>query len=174
MKKFTVALALVLAMLSAFVLGSCAEPDVKTKVNIKIVVGGLQLDSKEITVKTSADNKEGPTVLDAVKVIMDSTDAKIELDAKGTALARYGAYYETKYKDVTYFWNCAVNDKDASGADHIKEGDSIVYTFMMLVPDGTDDKGNPKVKTEEYDLNNDVFVNELAGGESTEAPSTGE
>ena len=88
MKKFTVALALVLAMLSAFVLGSCAEPDIKTKVNIKIVVGGNQLASKEITVKTSADNKEGPTVIDAVKVIMDSTDAKIELDAKGTALAR--------------------------------------------------------------------------------------
>ncbi len=66
MKKFTVALALVLAMLSAFVLGSCAEPDVKTKVNIKIVVGGLQLDSKEITVKTSAGNKEGPSVLATV------------------------------------------------------------------------------------------------------------
>ena len=81
MKKFTVALALVLAMLSALVLGSCAEPDIKTKVNIKIVVGGNQLASKEITVKTSADNKEGPTVIDAVKVIMDSTDAKIELDA---------------------------------------------------------------------------------------------
>lgn len=173
MKKFTVALALVLAMLSAFVLGSCAEPDVKTKVNVKVVVGGVELYSDDVTVKTSADNTEGPTVIDAIKVIMDSTDAKIELDSKGTALARYGAYYETKYKDVTYFWNCIVNEKDASGTDHIKEGDSIVYTFMMMVPDGTDAQGNPKVKTEEYDILNDVFVNELAGNE-TETPSTNE
>ena len=173
MKKFTVALALVLAMLSAFVLGSCAEPDVKTKVNVKIIVGGVQLYGEDVTVKTSADNTAGPTVIDAIKVIMDTSNAVIELDSKGTALAKFGAYYETKYKDVTYFWNCVLNEKDASGSDSIKEGDQIVYTFMMMTPDGTDASGNPKVKTEEYDITNDVFVNELSGN-STDAPSTNE
>lgn len=163
MKKITVALALILTMLSVVVLGSCAEPDVKTKVNVKVVVGGIELTSQEVTVKTSADSTVDPTVIDAIKVLMDTTDLVIELDSKGTSLAKFGIYYETKYNDVSYFWNCAVNDKDASGTDSIKEGDSIVYTFMMMVPDGTDAAGNPKVSTEEYDFTDDVFANELAG-----------
>lgn len=167
MKKFTVALALVLAMLSVFVLGSCAEPDIKTKVNVKVVVGDQELYSGDVTVKTSPDNTNGPAVIDAVKALMDSSDYVIELNSKGNALAKFGIYYETDYKGVTYTWSCTVNEKDASSTEtYLKEGDSIVYTFQMRVPDGD------SFKYESVDPNNNVFRDELSG--NTEAPSTGE
>lgn len=161
MKKLTVALALLLAMLSVFVLGSCAEPDVKTKVNIKFVVGDQELYAGDVTVKSSPDSTTGPAVIDAVKTLMDSSDYVIELDSKTNALAKFGMYYETTYDGVTYAWSLTVNEKDASTADtYLKDGDQIVYTFMMMVPDG-----NGSVKYEPVDPNNNVFLDELAGND---------
>ena len=162
MKKLTVALALLLAMLSVFVLGSCAEPDVKTKVNIKFVVGDQELYAGDVTVKSSPDSTTGPAVIDAVKTLMDSSDYVIELDSKTNALAKFGMYYETTYDGVIYMWVLTVNEKDASSTEtYLKEGDQIVYTFVMNTPD---ENGSYK-DTQPVDPNNNIFLDGLAGND---------
>ncbi len=166
MKKISIILALVLSIFMVFVLGSCAEADVKTKVNIKFIVGNQNpyLIDKEIVVKTSPDNENGPSVIDVIKTLMDTESINIELIENGErmSLGKFGAYYETTYEGISYFWSFTINGKDPVGAannNYLKEGDTIEYTFMSTRPDPD---GGEQAITAPYDNTDDIFLDELA------------
>ncbi len=176
MKKIITALLLIASLLTSLLLGSCATPEVKTKVHVKFVVGGqTYIIDKDVEVKSAGDSTEGPTVVDLIKTLMDNEDVKIELNESGARvqLKRFGAYYETTHEGIRYFWSYTLNGDETGAADstYLKEGDTVQYVFMTTAPDPE----NPdKAITKEYDNigEDDLFLNELADIGTEEGTNT--
>ncbi len=188
MKKISVSLLLLLAILSALVLGSCAgaEEKVNTTVHVKIEAGSVVYVDKDITLKTSADDENGPSVSDAIKYLIDNEDLTIELDKQGVSLMRVGDYFDTTYEvkpeedgkkpyTITYYWDYTVNGAAPSAGkadtNYLKDNDTLVYSFTAMVP-------NPDKKdefiTSPYDNESKVFEEILKESEETGDAETGE
>ena len=167
MKKLTVAILLVLSLTMSLFLGSCAEPEVKTTVHLTIVAGTETVFDKDVTVKTAADNTNGPSVLDVLHYVMDNEDLDMALSSAGNTLEKAGIYYACDYEEVTYYWAFDINDKapDAGKADtnYLKEGDTVTYNFMALVL-----VGENTTEEEPYDNETRVFEDDLPGAGDAE------
>ncbi len=160
MKKITVA-ALLLSICFCFVLGSCAAADIKTKVHLTIRAGDYTLFNQDVTVKTAADNTNGPSVLDVLHTVMDENNVPLELD--GNILKKLGLYYETDYEGATYYWSFTINGEEPkagkSDTNYLKEGDVVVYRFVTMTGSGT------TTQVSEYDSSTGVFEEILATDE---------
>ncbi len=164
MKK--IAAILLLAILATFVLGSCAEPDLKTDVHITVNVGSEKLVDKDLTVRTRAEVKEGASVLNLLETLIDkSDDITVELDENGTALYKVGKYYETESeeKDATYYWSLKINDKEESASKisktYLKSGDKVEFTFIMMIPTGeVNERGEALYEHKPFEAEYDVFT----------------
>ncbi len=168
MKKIVVALFLLLSLTTGFILGSCAEPDVKTTVKLTIKAGAYTfLNEQPITVLTSQDNTNGPSVLDVVKAYMEDDDTTVDVRVSDTSLTHFGMYYETSYNQVDYYWSFTVNGNEPksgkANSNYVKDGDVIVYTLVAM---SFDEKG--KIVVSEYDNETGVFENALAEGTDDE------
>ncbi len=168
MKKFVVALLLLLSITTCFVLGSCAEADVKTTVHLTLKAGTITLYDKDVTVSTAADNTNGPSVLDVLHTIMDNENIQLTFNASGNTLEKAGFYYATDYEDVTYYWSFTINgeEPEAGKADtnYLKAEDKVVYSFVAMTSDA-----NGKVTVSDYDNSTNVFEEILYNAADTEA-----
>ena len=168
MKKIIVALLLILSLTTCLILGSCAEPDVKTTVKLTIKAGKYTfLNEQAITVKTSPDNTNGPSVLDVIKAYMEDDNTTVDVRVSDTSLTRFGYYFETTYNDVDYYWSFTINGKEPksgkANTNYVKADDVIVYTLVAMSFDE-----NGKIVVSEYDTDWRIFEEELLDSNNNE------
>ena len=160
MKKILVSLFLILTFTAGLLLGSCAEPQVKTTVTLTIKVGEhVFVNAESVTVSTAPDNANGPSVLDVIKAYMDA-HTNINVQISETSLTRFGMYYETTYKDVDYYWQYTINGEEPEGGkastNYVKSDDVVEYRLVAMVS-----TENGKVVVSDYDTESGVFENDL-------------
>lgn len=166
-KKIIIAVFLMLSLTVSFILGSCADPDVKTAVTLTVKAGDFVFVNHEtVTVSTASDNTNGPSVLDVIKTYIDGhPDTNIQIN--DTSLLRFGMYYETTYKDVTYYWSYTVNGNEPTSgkanSNYVKAGDEIVYSLVAMT---TNTAGDSVVS--DYDTDSRIFEDELYESSTTE------
>jgi hypothetical protein len=165
MKKILVSLFLILTLTASLLLGSCAEPQVKTTVTLTVKVGEYTLvNAESITVSTAPDNANGPSVLDVIKAYMDA-HTNINVQISETSLTRFAMYYETTYKDVDYYWSYTINGEEPesgkASTNYVKADDVVEYRLVAMT--STEDG---KVVVSDYDTESGVFEEELAEKDS--------
>jgi hypothetical protein len=161
MKKILVSLFLILTLTAGLLLGSCAEPQVKTTVTLTVKVGEYTLvNAESITVSTAPDNANGPSVLDVVKAYMDA-HTNINIQISETSLTRFTMYYETTYQDIDYYWQYTINGEEPEGGkastNYVKADDLVEYRLVAMSTDA-----NGKVVVSDYDTESNIFEEELS------------
>ncbi len=155
MKKILIALLVLLSVMTSLVLGSCSSSDVKTKVHLTIVAGEFTIFDKDVTVKTSADNTNGPSVIDLLYAVIEQDRAAITISEDESTVDMIAVYPTAEVDGVEYLWTFKINNKDVAGNENenfLKDGDKVVYRFMML-----NDRGDPVA----YDNSTNVFEKDL-------------
>lgn len=165
MKKRSIIAVLLLSAMVILSMSSCAEPDVKTTVHLTITVGTKLID-EDVTVSTSADNKNGPSVIDVLHYMVDNKNTPLEFNDKNNTLIRLGNYYSTDYDNVTYLWTYTINGVEPkegkADTNYVKEGDKIEYSFMAMTETTP---GSYEYKP--YDTSTGIFEEILAKGDNT-------
>ncbi len=161
MKRITIAVLLLMAILSSFVFSSCVAADVKHTVHLTIKSGTYTLYDKDVTVSVPADSENGPSVLDILNYLIDHEGTPITMDNAGTSVSKIGLYYNTDYQGVTYYWSFKINGAEpkAGKADtnYVVDGDTIEYSFVAMTMEG-------KIfKVTDYDNTTGIFESVLSG-----------
>jgi hypothetical protein len=85
---------------------------------------------------TSADDTNGPTVIDLLYAIIEQDRATVTISEDGTTVDMIAIYpNNTVVEGVDYFWTFQINGKDVAGNENenfLKEGDTVVYSFKTL------------------------------------------
>ena len=136
--KLTKILAVVIAAVM-LVIGcvSCAEAEKKVTVTLEFKGGicskNANLFKFPITLKVSADDENGPSVLDVLHKFQDDNDVELKFENDVTLIS-YAGLEKGDKEDKTYMWEFLINGESpkAGKADtnYVKDGDVITYQFI--------------------------------------------
>ena len=137
MKRMARIAVMLVVMMIASALISCAGEVVETTVTLKITVGSDQLFSGEITV-----NNANPTVLQIVKEaeLLYPGAFRVQYDEDDTQVVKINQYYNTEIEGNIYLWEYKINgefpETGKASANTVADGDVIEYVLDVGKPVG--------------------------------------
>lgn len=165
MKRMARIAVMLVVLMIASALVSCAGEIVETKVTLKITVGSEQIFNGDITVTNAS-----PTVLQIVKEaeLLYPGAFTVKYDPEDTYVQQINQYYNTEIDGNIYLWEYKINgefpETGKASTNVVANGDVIEYVFDVGTLVGS------KFVYEPYDPSSGVFSDDYTT--ETEAEET--